>query len=383
LFDRAILVVTADHGVSFHAGEGRRTTYRNREDLAFVPLFVKLPNQRTGRVVDRVVQSIDVLPTIADAAGIDVPWRLDGRSALGSRDLRRVSVEGASFDAADLVARRDQAVRAQAKVFGARQGWDRALGTPSELLHVGQDPREVASAEFADLHAIVADEDRLRVVARGGSTAPSLISGTVGGSDAAPGIELAIAANGRIAGFGTTFRDGGAIAFSALISETQLRAGSNAVEILAVDRRPQGTLVQTIARVGGEQASTYRLVGATIKSTDGRAFRVVPGAVQGMLDAVEIAGGEARFTGWAGSLGARRPRDKVIVFSNDRFVYSFSTLQRGSRPDLPKGLEDSGFSFAVPSSLLGQRPSLRVFGVIGDRASELTPPPAYTRSANR
>jgi sulfatase-like protein len=53
LFDRAIVVVTADHGVSFHAGEGRRTTYRNREDLAFVPLFVKLPNQRSGRVVDR------------------------------------------------------------------------------------------------------------------------------------------------------------------------------------------------------------------------------------------------------------------------------------------------------------------------------------------
>jgi hypothetical protein len=383
LFDRAIVVVTADHGVSFHAGEGRRTTYRNREDLAFVPLFVKLPNQRTGRVVDRVVQSIDVLPTIADAAGIEVPWRLDGRSAFGSRDLRRVNVEGASFDAADLVARRDRAVRAQATVFGAREGWDRVLGTPSELLQVGQDLPEVASTEFADLRAIVADQDRLRVVAPGGSTAPSLISGTVVGSDAAPGIELVVAANGRVAGFGTTFRDGGDIAFSALISEKRLRAGSNAIEVLAVERRPQGALVQTIARVGGQQASTYRLAGATIKSTDGRTFRVVPGAVQGMLDAVQIADGEARFTGWAGSLATRRPRDNVLVFSNDRFVYSFSTLQRGSRPDLPPGLGDSGFSFAVPSGLLGQRPSVRVFGVIGDRASELTPPPAYTRTANR
>ena len=161
----AVVFLVAIDGGSYslpsrHAGEGRRTTYRNREDLAFVPLFVKLPNQRSGRVVERVVQSIDVLPTIADAAGIEVPWRIDGRSALGSRDLGRVSVEGASFDAADLVARRDRAVRAQATVFGARKGWDRVLGPPSELLHMKAARPRVARLASAVASSWVTRESR-------------------------------------------------------------------------------------------------------------------------------------------------------------------------------------------------------------------------------
>jgi hypothetical protein len=385
LFDRAVVVVTADHGVSFRAGEGRRTTYRNRQDLAFVPLFVKLPHQRDGRVIDRVVQSIDVLPTIADAAKISIPWRLDGRSALRSRDLREVTVEGATFDAAELVARRDRGVRSQVGLFGSRSGWDRVLAGPPDLPDIGQDASQAPTAHFADLRAVVADEDRLRVVAPSGSVVPSLISGTIAGSDAVAGIELVAAVNGRVAGYGRTFRDSGGVAFSTLVSEKTFRAGSNTVEIFAVDRGPEGSILQSIARVGGEQATTYRLVGktdTTIVSSKGQTFRVVPGTVQGMLDAVEVADGQARFTGWAGSLAARRPRDLVLVFSNGRFVYSFRTVQRGSRPDLPKGLADAGFTFGLPVDALGPRPSVRVFGVIGDKASELTPPPSYTRSGN-
>ena len=52
LYDQAVLVVTADHGVSFRAGQKRRPlSQANREDIAYVPLFVKAPGQRRGRVV--------------------------------------------------------------------------------------------------------------------------------------------------------------------------------------------------------------------------------------------------------------------------------------------------------------------------------------------
>ena len=52
LYDRALVVVTADHGISFRAGEKRRPLSEgNLEDIAYVPLFVKLsaPEQGPGR----------------------------------------------------------------------------------------------------------------------------------------------------------------------------------------------------------------------------------------------------------------------------------------------------------------------------------------------
>ena len=58
LFDRALVIVTADHGVSFWPGDSRRgVTVKTAADLLYVPLFVKQPFQTTGSVNDRNVQT--------------------------------------------------------------------------------------------------------------------------------------------------------------------------------------------------------------------------------------------------------------------------------------------------------------------------------------
>jgi Sulfatase len=83
LWNRSLVVVVADHGVSFLAGGHERAVdLHNIGDIAPVPLFVKTPGQRTGRIDDRSARTIDVLPTIADVLHIRMPWRLDGRSLL-------------------------------------------------------------------------------------------------------------------------------------------------------------------------------------------------------------------------------------------------------------------------------------------------------------
>jgi hypothetical protein len=89
LYDRALVVVTSDHGASFKPGHAfRRLTDDTFMDIAPVPLFIKAPNQREGVTTDRNVETIDILPTIADILKIDVPWKLDGRSAAGNAALR-------------------------------------------------------------------------------------------------------------------------------------------------------------------------------------------------------------------------------------------------------------------------------------------------------
>ncbi len=51
LLDRALVIFTADHGVSFRPGRSRRAIVReNRSDIAAVPLFIKYPRQRRGRI---------------------------------------------------------------------------------------------------------------------------------------------------------------------------------------------------------------------------------------------------------------------------------------------------------------------------------------------
>ena len=90
LYDRALLVVTADHGVSFRAGQKRRPlSPANLQDIAYVPLFVKLPHQTRGRVVLQPSRNTDILPTIAAALGVRIPWHVDGHSLIGSRPAER------------------------------------------------------------------------------------------------------------------------------------------------------------------------------------------------------------------------------------------------------------------------------------------------------
>lgn len=99
LYDRAVIVVTADHGASFKAGEPfRRATSQTYMDVLPVPLLIKAPYQKTGAVSDRNVETIDILPTIAQMLDIRLPWRVDGTSILDAnppRSIKTVYVEDA------------------------------------------------------------------------------------------------------------------------------------------------------------------------------------------------------------------------------------------------------------------------------------------------
>ncbi|HEX6420427.1 MAG TPA: sulfatase-like hydrolase/transferase [Acidimicrobiales bacterium] len=89
LFDDALIVVTADHGEAFMPGEPMRgLSPANAAEVMWTPLLIKAPGQDAPRIDDRNVMGIDVVPTIADALGVDLPWGVDGVpvSQAGSRD---------------------------------------------------------------------------------------------------------------------------------------------------------------------------------------------------------------------------------------------------------------------------------------------------------
>jgi sulfatase-like protein len=128
LYDRALVIVTADHGVSFRAGQKRRPLSSvNLQDIAYVPLFVKPPGRPRADEVRTLARTIDILPTVADAVRIPIPWHVDGRSLLGSRpsggNVILIKDKGRRFTipAPALERRREAALRRQLKLFGSDQ----------------------------------------------------------------------------------------------------------------------------------------------------------------------------------------------------------------------------------------------------------------------
>ena len=129
VYDRASLVIMADHGVSFHVGATDRRTILpfNAFDVAPIPLFIKAPGQRRGRIDRSMMRTYDVLPTVAGQIGLRLPPGLSGRSASSTRVRRRGRVRVLSraplaritFTRGRLTQGRQAAVRRKLARFGS------------------------------------------------------------------------------------------------------------------------------------------------------------------------------------------------------------------------------------------------------------------------
>jgi Sulfatase len=79
IWDDTTVIVTADHGASFVAGQPFRSwTEATQTDIVGVPLFVHGPGFEIGAIDDAAAQSVDIVPTIAGALDVDIPWEVDG-----------------------------------------------------------------------------------------------------------------------------------------------------------------------------------------------------------------------------------------------------------------------------------------------------------------
>jgi arylsulfatase A-like enzyme len=84
LYDRTIIIITADHGNEFlehgHIGHTRGALY---DESIRVPLIFYLPGLEAAIQVEELVQSIDILPTVLDLLGIPIPHQTQGISLAG------------------------------------------------------------------------------------------------------------------------------------------------------------------------------------------------------------------------------------------------------------------------------------------------------------
>jgi hypothetical protein len=383
VYDRALVIVTADHGVTFRVGAPRRlATPQNLDDIAFVPMFVKLPGQRKGRIDDSLATTTDLLPTIARVLGVSIPWRVDGEPLVGralpSDGTVGVELEGGgrvSARLSELRARRRQALARQIATFGTGSlGRVYRIGPHRSL--VGRPVAALRVRERARGRVEITDPALLGSVDPSSGFLPSYVEGNVSG--VAGGRPLAIALNGRIAGVTRAFADG---LFAVLVPERTLRAGRNAVEVFVVRRGGGGLVLERLR--GSELALTLREQGGreVIASATGRmpiSARAVVGTV-----AAKAAGARYAFTGRArnpkGRTAHGRLAHSVIVFVDGQAVYRARHINLRPHHILgQKGRKDS-FGFELPSGLFPEpgSGSVRVFATTGRVASELRYGAAY------
>lgn len=87
LLDRTVVVLLSDHGEGFaeHGLVGHNNSLY--QELLHIPLYIRFPGDRWGGTeISTVVQTVDILPTLLDHAGIEHPDDIDGRSLLSLCD---------------------------------------------------------------------------------------------------------------------------------------------------------------------------------------------------------------------------------------------------------------------------------------------------------
>ena len=240
LFNRALVIVAADHGASFMPGGYRRSVdTRNVADIASVPLFVKYPWQRAGHRDARNARTIDILPTIADVVGAPVPWRVDGRSLRRTEPKRPYVIVG-RIDGSFLRAKVTTVRRLRARTV--QRMTDRFGEGRDSLYRIGQSKfllgRRIRPGvvDRSDISVRLEKPEWLYVL-KESPYLPSRISGWVERGQLSPGTEIAVAVNGRIEALTQPFQLQGRQVFRAMVDPHALREGWNRVDLFAVRGR--------------------------------------------------------------------------------------------------------------------------------------------------
>ena len=163
LLEDTAIIFTTDHGtyIGEHNYVGKRP--RLYEEVAHIPLIIRLPDSLgapSGRR-DEIVQSPDIMPTILELAGVNIPPTVQGRSFLsvirGESEGRDFAVSSASLagqrlpDWITVTSKRWALLASQAE-----------SGIKSELYDLSRDPGETRN--LIEEESEVADELRSKMI---------------------------------------------------------------------------------------------------------------------------------------------------------------------------------------------------------------------------
>ena len=235
IYENSMLIVVADHGISFEPGieHWRRIRPETVGDIAPVPMFVKAPGRPGGIIDDRRALTIDILPTIADVLGFDPPWEVQGVSLFGPDPHRSETTTVGPTTS---------------ETFGADGSEKLAKAERNAAWLPNYDPWELMPEGSPDLRGQQVDQiaagtttmttriDRAfwyRSVDVAGDVIPVRISGELFGADSE--VTLGVSVNGVVGAMTRSYSLDNEMFFQALIPPGYFQSGRNTIGLIQVD----------------------------------------------------------------------------------------------------------------------------------------------------
>jgi hypothetical protein len=249
-WDNTMLVVTADHGISFVPTlPQRHTDFSVKEtvgDIYRIPTFIKYPQQINGTVSDCAMSNLDLLPTIVETTGTKTSWTFGGKSVAQSCPTNRVREVVSATGEKTVISGGFEEVRNRLGYYSAmvsNKGPNRrvaAIGSSADLIG-----RPISSSVTnSDVAAWTLNQKNSfkSVTDQRGAKVPSLVTGTIRlASPIELGTEGIIAINGVAAGvIGELSGARDVVAYTAILDYTLLTPGDHTVELFV--RAPDGVI---------------------------------------------------------------------------------------------------------------------------------------------
>lgn len=383
-YDDALIVVMADHGLSFQKNTNIRGLEEN-PSILHIPLFIKLPLQRKSVIDERFALSIDVLPTIAEALEIDLPWTVDGQSLISENKVPHETVtiihkkESYSFTQKDIV--NFDVIPNRIVKFGER--------TPLENLAINGRYGEYIGRSTAELETIPAETigsfdlkiplDRFQNVSLTAEELPVMLSSEISlSSDFGDDISIGIGLNGVISSIVPLSGKGEKRQFSMLLPPAKLTQGANNLEAFLLVPDPSKEDKVNILNLFIED-DTYSLSEDWTHLLDGRGQAIPIRKIKskGLASATFKNGGDIFFIhGWAADVSKLTPATKIVLLKNGNFITSIPVNQTDAK--LMKTYKNEALRFSrfradVHKDRMTDTVNARLFAIYpGGYASELT-----------
>ena len=251
-WDKTMLVVTADHGISFVPTLPQRHTDFTEEetisDIYRIPTFIKYPQQSQAVVSDCAMSNLDLLPTIIETTGTKTSWVFGGKSVAQSCPANRVREVVSATGETNVMSGGFEEVLERVAYYAnvvSNEGPNRrvaAIGSSASLIG----SRIASSDQNTSVSSWTVNQKKsfANVSDQRGAKVPSLVTGNVRLS--APlevGTEGIIAINGVAAGvIGELSGARDVVPYTAILDYTLLTPGDHSVELFV--RTPDGAVTK-------------------------------------------------------------------------------------------------------------------------------------------
>ena len=363
IFDDAVIILTADHGVSFRPGKLRRKIEKeNAGDILRIPMIVKLPGQREGKISQRLVSSVDILPTLIDVLNINNSWDLAGKSMVADEELARTSIEITGlghFSKDDLIG--FSRLKWQTDHFQVNSSLDDLVPPGPNPWLIGQAVSTLSIGEPGTMRVLYPDRLHFQHVNPESGFIPALLRAEILETNN-QNLPIAVTLNGRIWSTTRSVKwNGKANYLSVLLPLKAFKRGRNIPKVYLIDEI--GKTLSPIPSTDGQQHVMLQREASgqfTLLFVDGTKIPVEAGpkTLRGSLDNVHSLKNLLVLEGWAADIGAPQPAATLLIFSEEQLVAQINP--KHSRPDVVKAFQQegmllSGFRIEIPLGVLTSR----------------------------